>query len=402
MIERSSYQALLAHLSKRQATVITGLRRVGKTTAVRFLLSQVPHTNVLYLDLEKAENRLLFNQPRYGDIETGLGTLGLDLTQPAVLALDEVQLVPTIPSVVKYLYDTYSIKFILTGSSSYYLKNHFTESLAGRKQIFELYPLDFGEYLAFRGFRPMQYLPTAQKPVTETAYALFRADYEQFIQFGGFPEVVQAETEADKRAYLKDIVNAYIELDIKLLSDFSASDDLYRLCQVLAAHTGSRLDVSKLGSILGLNRNKLTDYLNLFEYTYFINRIPAFTTNKDREISLQKKVYLADTGLLAVLGQVSSGQQFENAIAIQLARLGQVSYYQRRSGQEIDFVLNQTVAIEVKETATPHDLAVLAERAKSVGLTEQWLVGRKMPGKSAATGPGFMDWYWGGNLLAEE
>ena len=42
-------------------------------------------------------------------------------------------------------------------------------------------------------------------------------------------------------------------------------------------------------------------------------------------------VYLADTGLLTVLGQVSSGQRFENAIAVQLARLGEVSYYQRRT-----------------------------------------------------------------------
>ncbi|MFD2573592.1 AAA family ATPase [Spirosoma soli] len=63
-------------------------------------------------------------------------------------------MVPAIPSVIKYLYDTYGIKFILTGSCSYYLKNHFTESLAGRKRIFELYPLDFNEYLAFRGYKP--------------------------------------------------------------------------------------------------------------------------------------------------------------------------------------------------------------------------------------------------------
>ncbi|MCY7356888.1 MAG: ATP-binding protein [Rudanella sp.] len=400
MIERSAYKALVAHLPKRQATVITGLRRVGKTTAARFLLAQIAHTNKLYLDLEKAENRLLFNQSHYGDIETGLRTLGLDLDKPAVLALDEVQLVANIPSVVKYLYDTYPIKFILTGSSSYYLKNHFTESLAGRKRIFELYPLDFGEYLLFRGFQPMQYQAVAQQSVNLTAYALFRADYEEFIQFGGFPEVVQAETQDDKRAFLKDIVNAYIELDIKLLADFSVSDDLYRLCQLLAAHTGSRLDVSKLGSILGINRNKLTDYLNLFDYTYFIKRIPAFTTNKDREISLQKKVYLADTGLLMVLGQVSSGQQFENAIAVQLAHLGDVRYYQRRSGQEIDFILNGTTAIEVKETATPHDLKVLTERATSIGLSESWLIGRKMPGQPAnASETGFMNWYWGGNLV---
>ncbi|TAE33908.1 MAG: ATP-binding protein [Cytophagales bacterium] len=395
MIERSSYKLLVSHLTKKQVTVITGLRRVGKTTAVRYLLEQIPHTNKLYLDLEKAENRLLFNQSYYSDIEVGLTTLGLNLGQPAVLALDEVQLVRNIPSVIKYLYDTYSIKFILTGSSSYYLKNHFTESLAGRKRIFELYPLHFGEFLHFRGFTPTQYQASAQKRVNATAYAQFGADYEQFIRYGGFPEVVQAETDDDKRAFLKDIVNAYIELDIKLLSDFSVSDDLYRLCQLLATHTGSRLDVSKLCSILGVNRNKLNDYLNLFEYTYFIHRIPAFTTNKDREISLQKKVYLADTGLLTVLAQVSSGQQFENAVALQLGHIGTVQYYQRRSGQEIDFILNQTTAIEVKETATPHDLAVLNDRATSVGLSERWLVGRRTP----AAGTNFTDWYWGGSLL---
>lgn len=400
MIERRSYKDLLAHLSKPQATVITGLRRVGKTTAVRYLLQQVSHDNILYLDLEKADNRVLFNQGLYADIETGLQALGMDLEKPAVLALDEVQLVPKVPSVVKYLYDTYHIKFILTGSSSYYLKNHFTESLAGRKRIFELFPLDFGEYLQFHDYKVSQYQPLAGKPVNPTAYALFKAEYERFIQYGGFPEVVQAETESDKRAYLKDIVNAYIELDVKLLSDFSVSDDLYRLCQLLAAHTGSRLDVSKLSSILGVNRNKLTDYLNLFEYTYFIQRIPAFTTNKDREISLQRKVYLADTGLLSVLGQVSSGQQFENAVALQLSRLGQVSYYQRRSGQEIDFILNQRIAIEVKETPTPHDLGVLQDRAASIGLSERWLVGRRaLVGHSGEST--FRDWYWGGNLIAE-
>ncbi|MBK7203388.1 MAG: AAA family ATPase [Anaerolineae bacterium] len=47
---------------------------------------------------------------------------------------------PNIPSVVKYLHDAYPIKFILTGSSSYYLKNYFTESLAGRKVVFEMFP----------------------------------------------------------------------------------------------------------------------------------------------------------------------------------------------------------------------------------------------------------------------
>jgi len=63
------------------------------------------------------------------------------MQEKVLIGIDEIQLVPNLPSVVKYLYDQYDIKFILTGSSSYYLKNRFEESMAGRKKIFEVYPL---------------------------------------------------------------------------------------------------------------------------------------------------------------------------------------------------------------------------------------------------------------------
>ena len=63
---------------------------------------------------------------------------------------DEVQIYPEISKIVKYLIDHYSVKFILTGSASYYLKNLFPESLSGRKIIFEMYPLDFEEFLVLK------------------------------------------------------------------------------------------------------------------------------------------------------------------------------------------------------------------------------------------------------------
>lgn len=393
MLKRAIFGELLTHLSRPQATVITGMRRVGKTTALKFLLEKVDHTNKLYLDFEKIENRILFGQNSYQAIEAGLEAMGLKLNQSAVLALDEIQLVPNSPSVIKYLYDTYAIKFILTGSSSYYLKNHFTESLAGRKRIFEMFPLGFDEFLLFRGFAQSQFEGTAQKPFSEPIFQIFRQEYELFLQFGGFPEVVLAETADDKTAFLKDIINAYIELDIKLLSDFRVSNDLYKLCQLLASRTGSRLDVSKLSSISGINRNKLTEYMALFEYTYFIHLIPAFTKNKDKEIAGQRKVYMADTGVLQMLAQVSSGQVFENAVALQLLRLGEVNYYQKKSGQEIDFILNRNTAIEVKETPSYPDLKTLNYRTADLELPQSKLVGRHF------TNTDFQDWYWGGGLF---
>ena len=94
MYSRKLFDEVETHLGEKQATVITGMRRVGKSTTLKYLLTKINHSNKLYLDFERVENRALFNQNSYNDIERGLTALGLDLSQPAVLALDEIQLVP--------------------------------------------------------------------------------------------------------------------------------------------------------------------------------------------------------------------------------------------------------------------------------------------------------------------
>ena len=75
---------------------------------------------------------------------------GVDFTEKAFIILDEIQLVHNITSVIKYIYDTYNVKFIITGSSSLYMKGQFSESLAGRKHLFEMWPLSFDEFLQFK------------------------------------------------------------------------------------------------------------------------------------------------------------------------------------------------------------------------------------------------------------
>ena len=392
MIQRTIFPALLTHLSKPPVTVITGMRRVGKSTALKYLLSQVPHNNKVYLDLEKVENRFLFNQSTYKDIEINLAVEGIDLSQPAVIALDEIQLVKESTSIIKYLYDTYGVKFLVTGSSSFYLKNRFSESLAGRKQIFEMFPLDFAEFVAFKGGDTEGVRRFANQPFIQSYYLKWKELYEEYLRFGGFPEVALAETAADKRAFLQDIINAYIELDIFILSNFSAADDLYKLIRLLAVRVCSGIDYSKLANVLGISRHKVKDYVYLLEYTYFIQPVSTFTTRPDKEFSKQQKIYFSDTGILQALAQVSSGQVFENAIALQLMRLGEVRYYQKLSGQEIDFILNDTLAIEVKETPVPQDLGVLKNRADSIGLTNVQLIGRHLPASN------FSDFHWGGSI----
>lgn len=395
MYSRNLYAALKAHLSKKQVTVITGMRRVGKSTAVKFLLNEIEHRNVLYLDCERVEIRVLFGRPNYEEIKSELELMGFDFTKPGVIAIDEIQLSSNLPSIIKYLYDTYQTKFIVTGSSSYYIKNKFSESLAGRKRIFELYPLDFREFLQFKNVWQDDFSKYACKNFTPAWYNQMKTHYSEFLTYGGFPEVVLEQNPDDKKDMLTDIINSYIELDVKLLADYSKSEDLYKLIKLLAARTGNKIDHSKLSSISGINRQKIASYIQLFEQTYLIYQIEPFTHNIDREIATQKKLYFSDTGIVQALSGnlLSNGQILENAIAVQLKNLGSLNYYQRKSGQEIDFILNGEIAIEVKETAVLQDKNTLDQRASSIDLNLKWLIGFQ-----PATNQ-FEDFIWAGSLF---
>jgi len=392
MYKRKIFSALESHLSAQEVTVITGMRRVGKSTTLRHLMEVSPLSNKLYLDLERPDHRFVFQQKLFGDVQRELEQLGLMFDQPGILALDEIQLVPEITNFIKYYHDHFPLKFIVTGSSSFYLRNRFSESLAGRKRIFEMYPLDFYEFLQFKEVEANDLIKYALQPYSLPLYNRLKSWYEEFVRFGGFPQVVLAQTEKDKKDFLQDIINAYIELDIRLLSDFDASATLYRLIRLLAARSGTLIEISGVTGVLGADRRKVNAYLELLERTYFIHLVSPFTKNTDKEIAYRKKVFLADTGILNQLAQVSSGQVFENAIFLQFVRAGipDIRYYQTKTGAEIDFVLDQKTAVEVKENPHARDLAVLHNRANALGLLESQLIGRYPPGDE------FRDFVWGG------
>ena len=258
-----------------------------------------------------------------------------------------------------------------------------------------MYPLCFKDFLKFKRLtinEPEQY---SWKPFNRAWFNKTKVFYEEYIRFGGFPEVVLTKKISDKTALLRDIINSYIELDIKLLSDFSAGEDLYKLIKLLAARTGSKIDFSKLSSISGISRHKVTAYLQLLESTYFVYIVKPFTRNTDKEISQQPKLFFSDTGILNHLAgeQISSGQLFENAIAAQLYQTGKIQFYQTKHGKEIDFIYNSKAAIEVKETAVNQDLQVLKQRAAAIGLKKYFLISRHLnAGK-------FEEFYWGGTIF---
>lgn len=389
-LQRKIFSSLEDHIEKKQVTVITGMRRTGKTTLVKELLSHIKSENKLFIDLERMDNRVLFTEKNYDNIINSLGQRGLNFNQKVFLALDEIQLVPEIVSVIKYLYDKYTIKFILTGSSSFYLKNLFSESLSGRKKIFELYTLNFSELLTFNdvSFKENVFY---KKNFNPAEYERLKFYYEQYIIFGGFPEVVLSKKTEDKKDLLNDIISSYINVDIKTISDLRNSQNIFNLVKMLAGRTGTRLDYTKLSSLTGISRPTLYNYLYLLEQSFLITLVPVIAKNPDKEIVKAKKIFFNDNGILNVLSDISSGAKFENSVFNQLRHLGEINYYALKSGKEIDFILNKGFAFEVKETPSENDVKYLKNLSRQIKISKSRVIGRH-------PSPNFDDFIWGGDI----
>ncbi|MCF2497106.1 ATP-binding protein [Dyadobacter sp. CY357] len=365
------------------------MRRTGKTSLVKQLLAQSSIQQKHYFDLERIDIRAIFSEPNYETIIHALTQQGTDFSKKVLIAIDEIQLVPNLPSVLKYLYDTYDIKFIVTGSSAYYMKNQFSESLAGRKKIFEIFPLHFGELLKFNGVSAIPLNFSQSVNYISSEYERLKMYYDDYINFGGFPEVVLADSAADKRDLISDILSSYINFDLNLLSDIRDPTNLYKLIKLLSVRIGTKLDVSKITSVIGIPRATVENYLELLEKSYLIKTIPVLSTSPDREIVKAKKVYFLDNGVASLSGELGSGSKFENAVFNQLMHKGEVAYYQLKTGREIDFVVDKNYCFEVKETATEADLKNVQSLAKNLEIATCYVIGRHPVKK-------FEGFIWGG------
>ena len=363
IVKRKLFNQLIDRIDVPEAIIVTGMRRVGKTTLLKQVYDSLNSENKIFLDLENPVNQKYFEEINYEAIKYKFQTLGVDISQKSFIFLDEIQNVSNLPSVVKYLIDHYQIKFFLTGSSSFYLKNLFSESLAGRKIIYELFPLDFEEFLLLKESKII-----VPEKISESIHQAIIPLYKEYIEFGGFPGVVMKTSLEEKREALMDIFSAYFNKEVLNIGGFRNNQAVKHLILLLISRVGSKIDVQKLSTELGITRVTVMGYLAFLEGTYFISLIPPYSTNKDTEIRLAKKVYLCDSGLVNSIQNISFGNLFENTVYNQLRAKGGINYYQRKSGVEIDFILKKQTAYEVKTKATFFDKSKLSRLVKELKL----------------------------------
>jgi predicted AAA+ superfamily ATPase len=361
------------HLDTTEAVILTGMRRTGKTTLLTLIKDRLKTDNKLFLDLENPLNRKYFEEEDYEKIKATLGFLGLGFKKRPYILLDEIQHVKTLPSVAKYFIDHYNVKFFLTGSASFYLKNLFTESLAGRKAIFEVFPLTFREFLTFK----QSQFKIHGTPVIKSVFASMDRLYDEYMRYGGFPEVVLKEDSREKAKALEDIFTSFFQLEVLQLGDFRRNDIIRDLMLLLMQSTGSKLDILHISRDMKVSRPTLYDYLAFLEGTYFIKTIRSFSKGRSTEVRKMPKVYVCDTGLANHFARLDEGHIFENSIFQNLRVKGDLNYYQKKSGVEIDFILDKKNAYEVKINPSESDIRRMKKLSHELGLKNCRMVSKK-------------------------
>jgi predicted AAA+ superfamily ATPase len=373
---RAIFSKLESELQTKEITVITGMRRVGKTTALMYLFNLVKSKNKAVFDLENPLHRKIFEEENYDTVWNNLRQFNITNSEKVYIFLDEVQNLPEISRVVKYLYDHWDVKFFLTGSSSYYLRNLFPESLAGRKIVFEMFPLTFAEFLLFKNIKRNSLTTFAKKAENKNkiSYEKLNPLYREYLEFGGFPSVVLELNPERKKLLLSEIFTSYFEKDAKNLADFKDMSKLRDLILLLIPRVGSRIEILKLATGLSVSRETVYNYLAFLEQTYFISLLPRHSGSIDRQAAGSKKLFLCDCGIANILGKTSEGQLFEQSIFQNLRSDYKLSFYNKDNGAEIDFIVDEKLALEVKMTTSQQDITTLKLRAESIKLTESYVV----------------------------
>jgi predicted AAA+ superfamily ATPase len=268
MIKRHLHQELEMLLFKGKAIIIFGARQVGKTSLIKNIIKD---KSFLWLNGDEPDTQLLLENITSDRLKAIVGN-------HTILVIDEAQMIHNIGLLIKRMVDNFpKIQVIASGSSAFELADKTKESMVGRKEELQLFPLTFSEMVLHTNF------------IEESRLMPHR------LVYGYYPEVVSNPGKEEK--ILNDLVDGFLYKDILNLEGIKKSATLQRLVQMLAFRIGSEINYASLGNDLGINRLTVEKYIDILEKNFIIFSLHAFSKNQDNELKKGRKIYFWDLGL---------------------------------------------------------------------------------------------------------
>lgn len=314
------------NLLKKKSYFLFGPRATGKTTLIAAQLPpEVPILDLLESDLYL---RLQANPEKLESFILGINP------NARMAVIDEVQRIPEILNEVHRLIEKKKITFLLTGSSARKLKRNQANLLAGRARQAELFPLTSAEIPQF--------------------------DLHHYLQCGGLPMIYLSDEPLDD---LHAYVNTYLKEEIQAEAVVRELPPFVRFLKFSALTNGEVLNFANIANDAMVPASTARDYYTILEDTFIGFMVPAWTKTTKRKPATKSKFYYFDIGVKNILAETTHiplqsdlfGKAFEHFIALELRayisyrrKFVTLSYWQTLNGREVDFILGDTLAIEVK------------------------------------------------------
>lgn len=323
-IERAKYISFLdQNLNNKDILLITGLRRVGKSTLIKQYIynlikeKKISPKNICYLSLDA----YLFREHSIFELVREFRKINnLRIDDKIYLFLDEVASKKSFKQELKNLYDLGNVKIFASSSSSTLLIDK-KAYLTGRSRILEVEPLDFEEFLLFKGYTPKK----SEKYLLETYF-------EKYLEIGGMPEYVLTEDPT----YITNLVENIIYKDVIAVHNIKKAEVIKDLFKLLCERVGKQISFNKIGHVLGISKDSVKAYISYFVDSYLFYVIEKDARSLNERIAENKKIYCADVGIRNVtVGFRDLGAIYENLIFLKIRK--EHPRYVKKDGIELDF-----------------------------------------------------------------
>lgn len=347
-MKRFIYHHLIDHLPKKQITLLVGARQTGKTTLLRQIHDHVKAEKqpVFFLSMEDRQTLDLLNESPKNLFQL----IPAIKNKRTVVLIDEIQYLENPSNFLKFHYDTAGdqIKFAVTGSSHFYIDRKFEDSMAGRKRIFELPTLSLEEMLHFRSLDELSPLIGSGNIPLVYKDEITRHFYD-YLVYGGYPEVVLADSIEERKSILKELRNSYAKKDV-IESGLQHPDLYLKLMKITADQISSLLNINALTSELSADNKTLKNYVWVMQKSFHVHCIPPFHRRVAGELRKMPKLFYADLGLrnsllnnFSPIGKRNDrGELLENYVYLRLRKSADeetVKYWRTQNRQEVDFIV---------------------------------------------------------------
>ncbi|MFA5925312.1 MAG: ATP-binding protein [Parcubacteria group bacterium] len=318
----------------REIIDLVGPRRSGKSSILKLIIRNFKlKDNFLYINFEDP----FFIDHNDPQVIEELAAVFREYFNPGLryLFFDEIQEITHWEKAVRKLRDGENFKIFITGSSSKLLSGEISSLITGRHLSYKIFPLSFSEFIDFKKIKIGK-----RKDIVLKERMLYK-EFLEYMEIGGFPEVVLSGDQALLKNYFFDV----LQKDIIMRHDIREKGTLEKMAVFLLSNSGKIVTAESLKKAYNFSYEAVSSYLEYFKEAFLIFELLQFSYSLKKQSKAFKKIYAVDVGLannVSFRFSEDKGRILENIVFLELKRRqNDIFYYKNKDGSEVDFLIRE-------------------------------------------------------------